>query len=106
MTLVEKLLQRADAFEAEQDNVSAVMFRDAAQLVREREMFGEKATFASCKLGQHFICWPLPGDNSGHGGYLGEQRLFVKTSETTAVNGRLVESSMNGTMDVIKVTLG
>jgi hypothetical protein len=60
----------------------------------------EKLKFGSLKRGEHFICWPVPGD--GHGGYLGPQRLFVKTGELTADSGGR-ESSMNTKMDVIKI---
>jgi hypothetical protein len=65
----------------------------------------ERLKFGALEHGEHFICWPLPGDDSGHGGYLGAQRLFVKTGERTAINGRGIESSMNASMDVIKVLL-
>jgi hypothetical protein len=65
----------------------------------------EKLKFGALKRGEHFICWPLPGDNSGHGGYLGAHRLFVKTGERIANNGGGVESSMDVSMDVIKVLL-
>jgi len=64
-----------------------------------------KLKFGSLELGEHFICWPVQGDNSGHGGFLGAQRLLVKTGELTANNGSGIESSMNEKMDVIKVLL-
>jgi len=64
-----------------------------------------KLKFGALERGEHFICWPTPGDNSGHGGYLDAQRLFVKTGELTANNGSGIESSMNAKMDVIKVLL-
>lgn len=64
----------------------------------------QKLKFGALKRGEHFICWPVPGDNNGHGGYLGTQRLFVKTGEQTAHSGGCSsESSMNVKMDVIKV---
>jgi hypothetical protein len=68
-------------------------------------MSDQKLKFGTLERGEHFICWPVPGDNSGHGGYLGAQRLLVKTGELTACNGSGIESSMNAKMDVIKVLL-
>jgi hypothetical protein len=68
-------------------------------------MLDQKLKFGALERGEHFICWPVPGDNSGHGGYLGAQRLLVKTGELTASNGSGIESSMNAKMDVIKVLL-
>ena len=68
-------------------------------------MSDPKLKFGDLALGDHFICWPVPGDNAGHGGYLGAQRLFVKTGELTANNGSNGESSMNDRMDVIKISL-
>jgi hypothetical protein len=64
----------------------------------------QKLKFGDLKRGEHFICWPVPGDNSGHGGYLGAQCLFVKTGRLTASRGSGTESSMNTEMDVIKVS--
>lgn len=68
-------------------------------------MSDQKLTFGALNIGAYFICWPVPGDNAGHGGYLGAHRLFVKTGELTASNGIGVESSMNDGMDVIEVLL-
>lgn len=39
----------------------------------------QKCTFGELNIGDHFICFPLPGDNSGHGGYRVEHFVFVKT---------------------------
>ncbi|MBI4433822.1 hypothetical protein HY632_03545 [Candidatus Uhrbacteria bacterium] len=36
-------------------------------------------TFAELKKGDKFICFPTPGDNSGHGGLRSGQHLFKKT---------------------------
>ncbi len=66
-------------------------------------MSDQKLKFGALEFGEHFICWPVPGDNSGHGGYLVAQRLLVKTGDLTASRGDGVESSMNAQMDVIKV---
>jgi hypothetical protein len=68
-------------------------------------MSDQKLKFGDLAGGEHFICCPVPGDNAGHGGYLGAQRLFVKTGELTASNGNGSESLMNVNMDVIKVLL-
>lgn len=68
-------------------------------------MLNPKLKFGDLMRGEHFICWPVPGDNSSHGGYLGAQRLFVKTGELTACSGSGIESSMNMNMNVIKILL-
>ncbi len=41
-------------------------------------MSDRKLTFGELKVGDRFICWPSPGDNSGHGGYLSAVRVFTK----------------------------
>jgi len=38
----------------------------------------EYLTVADLKPGDRFIFKPLPGDNSGHGGFKGPQRVFVR----------------------------
>lgn len=73
----------------------------------------EKLTFGSLKRGDKFISFPLDGDNSGHGGYLGSSYLFVVTREAgglalntagAAINIRTgVESSCPNAMYVLKV---
>jgi hypothetical protein len=68
-------------------------------------MSDQKLKFSALECGEYFICWPVPGDNSGHGGYLGAQRLWVKTGELTASNGSESESSMIAKMNVIKILL-
>lgn len=67
-------------------------------------MSNQRLKFGDLEPGDHFICWPVPGDNAGHGGFLGAQRLFVKTGARTAISGSGVESTMNDSMDVIKVS--
>lgn len=67
---------------------------------------GPKLSFGDLRVGDHFIFFPTDGDNSGHGGYLGAHRLFVKTGSLTANDGRGVESTMTKQMDVIKIWLG
>lgn len=41
----------------------------------------EPLTFGELKICQKFICLPLPGDNSGHGGFRGTYHIFTKTHE-------------------------
>lgn len=48
-------------------------------------MSDQKLKFSALEHGDRFICWPLPGNNSGHG------------------NG--VETTIDASMDVIKVLL-
>jgi hypothetical protein len=66
----------------------------------------EKLTFGALAVGDHFIGFPLPGDNSGHGGYLGAHRLFVKIDDGHGNDGRGVSSSFPAAMPVIQVLLG
>lgn len=76
-----------------------------------------KLTFGDLKVGEHFICFPTPGDNHGHGGYLGGHNLFKKTEQRAsgtfvpvgvgaAVNGNGVVSHIPDRMAVIKVLAG
>ena len=73
----------------------------------------KKLRFDDLAIGDHFIGWPVPGDNDGHGGYLGSQRLFVKThahvsdvhESGAASDGRGVQSAFPKTMDVIRIML-
>lgn len=53
----------------------------------------EPLTFGELKIGQKFICFPLPGDNHGHGGFRGANYIFTKTHEvvTEAAPGLLYE---------------
>lgn len=38
----------------------------------------EPPTFGELRVYDKFICFPLPGDNSGHGGFRGMFRIFTK----------------------------
>lgn len=69
-------------------------------------MSDQKLEFGELQVGDHFIGFPLPGDNSGHGGYLKGHRLFVKTDREHARDGRGEESHMPVGMFVVKVLLG
>lgn len=40
--------------------------------------FFEPLTFGELKVGDKFICLPLPGDNKGHGGFRGKYYIFIK----------------------------
>jgi len=40
----------------------------------------EPLTFRDLEVGDRFILMPLPGDNSGHGGFLNGSYLFKKNS--------------------------
>lgn len=79
----------------------------------------EKAmlTFGDLKVGEHFIGFPTPGDNHGHGGYLGGYNLFEKMEQRasgqlvsvnsgSAINSRGAMSYFPDDMPVIKVLAG
>ena len=40
------------------------------------------------KVGDSFITFPDPGDNSGHGGFKGKHWIFIKTQENVEEAGR------------------
>jgi hypothetical protein len=76
-----------------------------------------KLTFGDLKEGEFFIYFPCPGDNEGHGGYLGAHNLFRKTEQKatgelvpinsgSGVNGRGVVSHFPHTMTVLKIRMG
>lgn len=112
--LNERLLEAANHVEALTPSAAKLMREAADVLVVQAEM-SKKLTFDDLAIGDRFISWPVPGDNSGHGGYLGAQRLFVKTSAKVpeaevhasgaAVDGRGVELTIPFAMTVIKVML-
>lgn len=63
-----------------------------------------KLTFGNLEIGDSFISFPLPGDNSGHGGgYLSGSYLFKKTSNEAAEDDRGVSSSFPMTMPIHKI---
>jgi hypothetical protein len=45
--------------------------------------------FKDLKLNEYFIALPTPGDNKGHGGYLGAHHVFKKINATQAVRYHL-----------------
>ncbi len=44
-------------------------------------------TFAELEVGDHFISFPLDGDDSGHGGYRNGSYVFKKTGNEQHVVG-------------------
>lgn len=74
----------------------------------------KKLTFGELAVGDHFIGFPTPGDNSGHGGYLTGHRLWRKTEQVasgeavpvnsgSAVDHRGIVSYFPFTMPVLKI---
>lgn len=43
-------------------------------------------TFGELAIREHFIGFPLDGDDSGHGGFRGAHNVFVKLSHDEAMN--------------------
>jgi hypothetical protein len=44
-------------------------------------MSNQKLKLDALERGEYFICWPVSGENSSHGGCLSAQRLLVTTGE-------------------------
>lgn len=68
--------------EGEEDKLYSLLEKFAREynlLIEPRA--DEKLTFGDLKSGDIFIDFPTPGDNSGHGGYLGEYYSYVKIDE-------------------------
>jgi len=70
----------------------------------------EKLTFGDLKTGDLFIGFPTPGDNSGHSGFLGAYRVFVKINEDKqgnnaerAINTKKVRSHFPKDFLILKV---
>jgi hypothetical protein len=100
----------------EQVDELAKMVKTMKPKTRSTPEFEVKLTFGELNVGDRFIGFPLPGDNEGHGGYLGGQFIWKKTesrssgamvpvSSGAAVNGRGVVSHFPYTMDVVKVLI-
>ncbi|TSC51934.1 MAG: hypothetical protein LiPW41_701 [Parcubacteria group bacterium LiPW_41] len=91
-----------NGFSAVVDENDVDRFYDVLEkFAKERDIaFGnhsnEKLTFGDLKTGDIFVSFPTPGDNSGHGGYLGEHYSFVKIEEDEAGNNaeRAINSKM------------
>ena len=67
----------------------------------------DKLTFGELKLGDKFIAFPLPGDDSGHGGYKGGHVLFYKWDNGKNICAKSFThetlSDIPDTMHVIKI---
>lgn len=70
----------------------------------ERGTQSEPLTFGELGEGDHFISFPLDGDDSGHGGFRAGSRLFTKLDDecARAGNGTSI-SRMPATMRITKV---
>jgi hypothetical protein len=68
-----------------------------------------KLSLADLSVGDHYIGFPLPGDNSGHGGYLGTSHVFQKitiNSSRRLFDGVVSEHNQHsGQMKVLRVTV-
>lgn len=71
-----------------------------------------KLSFDDLEEGDKFIGFPLPGDNSGHGGYKGEHYTYVKTVDSdpkTMAGSNAIKLSSGhtakfpGSMHIIKI---
>jgi len=64
----------------------------------------EPLTFEELKIEENFISFPLPGDNSGHGGFRETSWIFIKTKENKAKNKKHgTESDFSHSMLVIRI---
>ena len=77
----------------------------------------KKLQFVDLQVGDCFIGFPLPGDNSGHGGYLASSNLFRKlemkssgenapVESGSAMDPRGITSHFPYTMPVLRVIVG
>ncbi len=115
------VLLRCGAFHAEDDGLQDGFVADLAAAIDDvkpepwhptRGVSAEKFKFGDLLLGYHFICWPQPGDNHGHGGFLGQQRVFVKCAQEAPGmpgSGKArsmgdVESTFPNAMDIVRLT--
>lgn len=58
----------------------------------------ETLAFKDLKVGSKFIALPLPGDNNGHGGFLGAYFIFEKVAMHGSKNAMRVSDGMPHTM--------
>jgi len=64
----------------------------------------EPLTFGELKPGEKFISLPIPGDNSGHGGFRGTSWIFIKTEEKKAKNEKnSTENTCPDSMFVLRI---
>lgn len=74
---------------------------------------GETEKFKDLKIGTKFITFPIDGDNSGHGGYLGSHYIFIKfagnkKTKYSLVSGnsiRLKDGNVSAMTDEMKVII-
>ncbi|MDP3999174.1 MAG: hypothetical protein Q8P76_01100 [bacterium] len=64
------------------------------RIVQESAACFEPMTFGELKVYEKFICFPLPGDNSGHGGFRGISRIFTKAHSVGTIE--VLTSSTHG----------
>ncbi len=60
-----------------------------AKLMDEDSSFFEHLVFEDLDIGDTFILFPMPGDNSGHGGYKGGSWVFEKIKAQKPKNSEL-----------------
>lgn len=74
-------------------------------------MENDKLTYGELDIGDSFIGFPLPGDNSGHGGYKQAHIIWYKTSYDSELHENKkakrfsdgILSDFPDTMHVIKI---
>jgi hypothetical protein len=77
----------ADAYKEGWDDAAAKIRPGAVEKDDEK-----KLQFGDLQVGDCFIGFPAPGDNSGHGGYLGSSNLFRKMEMKSSEEKAPVES--------------
>ena len=67
----------------------------------------DKLTFGDLSIGDKFIGFPFPGDDSGHGGYKGGHVLYTKIKRDEVVQAKRVSDGIctviPDEMEVIKI---
>lgn len=67
-------------------------------------MNSEKLTFGKLPIGEKFICLPVEGDNSGHGGFKGAHYIFKKMDNESGLRKTKGQrSTFPSTMEIIHV---
>lgn len=104
------LVSRADVLTSHPIRFCLAGDLSSKETVTPTQLSEQKLEFGQLEIGDCFIYWPVPGDNSGHGGYLRGSYLFTKTGNTSdclnsgvAKNGRGIESTIPHRMPVLKV---
>ncbi len=73
------------------------------QRVPDTSNVSEVLTFDKLDIGDHFIDFPVDGDNQGHGGFLKGSYVFKKTEKSSAI--RLVDYNSSTFPDSMEVLL-